>query len=116
MDAGQRLMEMPGIINQTRVESVCLQLRMVLELIVFSSLVSNKDAWQKSQDELRKAWNIEKIMKDLRGIHGRYYPEPNSKKSSNVSLPSEAEYSGSEVLAGDSLKFVVEPGNDYRPC
>ena len=76
VDAIQRLMEMPGIMNQTRVESVCLQLRMVLELIIFSSLVSNKDAWRKSQDELRKAWNIKKIMKDLRGIHGRYYPEP----------------------------------------
>ena len=65
VEAIQRLMEMPGIINQTRVESVCLQLRMVLELIVFSSLVSNKDAWRKSQDELRKVWNIKKIMADL---------------------------------------------------
>ena len=79
VDAVQRLMEIPGVINQTRVESACLQLRMVLELIIFASLVSNKDAWRKSRDELRKAWNIKKIMKDLRGIHGRYYPEPKEK-------------------------------------
>ena len=79
VDAIQQLMEIPGIINQTRVESVCLQLRMVLELIIFSSLVSNKDAWRKSQDELRKAWNVKKIMKDLRGIHARYYPKPKGK-------------------------------------
>ena len=39
MEAIQRLMEMPGIVNQTRVETACLQLRMVLELIVFGSLV-----------------------------------------------------------------------------
>ena len=76
VDAIHQLMEMPGIINQTRVESVCLQTRMVLELIVFGSLVSNKDALRKSQEELRKAWNIKKIMADLRSIHGRYYPEP----------------------------------------
>ena len=76
VEAIQRVMEMPGIINQTRVETACLQLRMVLELIVFSSLVSNKDAWQKSQDELRRAWNIKKIMGDLQGIQSRYYPEP----------------------------------------
>ena len=76
VEAIQRLMEMPGIINQTRVETACLQLRMVLELIVFGSLVSNKDAWQKSQDELRRAWNFKKIMGDLQGIHSRYYPEP----------------------------------------
>ena len=79
VDAIQRLMDIPGIINQTRIESVCLQLRMVLELIIFSSLVSNKDAWHKSQDELRKAWNIKMIMKNLRGIHKRYYPEPKGK-------------------------------------
>ena len=62
VNAIQRLMEMPGIVNQTRGESVCLQLRMVLELITFSSLVSNKDAWRKSHDALRKAWNIKNIM------------------------------------------------------
>ena len=76
VEAIQRLMEISGIINQTRVETACLQLRMVLELIVFGSLVSNKDAWQKSQEKLRRAWNIKKIMGNLRGIHSRYYPEP----------------------------------------
>ena len=76
VEAIEGLMDMPSIINQTRVESVCLQLRMILELIMFSSLVSNKDAWRKSQDELRKAWNVKKIMKDLKAIHARYYPEP----------------------------------------
>ena len=79
VEAIQRLLEMPGIINQTRVESVCLQLRMILELIIFGSLVSNKDAWRKSQDDLRKAWNIKEIMKDLRAIHAKYYPEPREK-------------------------------------
>lgn len=80
MDAIQRLMEIPGVINLTRVESVCLQLRMILELIIFSSLVSNKDAWRKSQDELRRAWNIKEIMKDLKKIHCKYYPEPKGKE------------------------------------
>ena len=80
VEAIQQIMEMPGIITQTRFESACLQLRMVLELIVFSSLISNKDASQKSQDELRRAWNIKKIMGDLRGIHSRYYPEPKGKR------------------------------------
>ena len=79
MEAIQRLMEMPGIINQTRVETACLQLRMVLELVVFGSLISNKDAWQNSEDELRREWNIKKIMGNLRGIHRRYYPEPKGK-------------------------------------
>ena len=78
-NAVEQLMEMPGIINQARVESACLQLRMILEMIIFGSLVSNKDAWRKSQDELRKAWNIKKIMADLEAIQDRYYPEPKGK-------------------------------------
>ena len=75
VQAIEALMEIPGIINQTRVQSACLQLRMILELIMFSSLVSNKDAWRKSQDELRKAWNVKRIMKksESRSIR-RYYP------------------------------------------
>ena len=44
-----QLMDVAGITLRTRVESICLQLRMLLELIVFSSLVSNKDVWQRSQ-------------------------------------------------------------------
>ena len=55
-----QLMEMSGITNRTRVESVCLQLRMLLELVVFSSLVSNKDAWQRSRKELRSSQDISK--------------------------------------------------------
>ena len=76
-----QLMEIPGIINQTRVEAASLQLRMTLELIVFSSLVSNKDATQKSHEELRRAWNIKKIMADLKASHRKYYPEPKGQKN-----------------------------------
>ena len=76
-----QLMEIPGIINQTRVEAASLQLRMTLELIVFSSLVSNKDALHKSHEELRRAWNIKKIMADLKAIHRKYYPEPKGQKN-----------------------------------
>ena len=69
-----QLMEMPGITIRTRVESVSLQLRMLLELIVFSSLVSNKDAWQKSQKELQSSHNMSKNLKELKRLHPRFYP------------------------------------------
>ncbi len=39
----KRLMTILGIKIRTRVESICIQLRTVLEVIVFGSLVSNKD-------------------------------------------------------------------------
>ena len=71
-----QLMELPGITIRTRVESICLQLRMLLELIVFSSLVSNKDAWQRSQKELRSSQDIGSRLRELKRIHPRFYPRP----------------------------------------
>ena len=69
-----QLMELSGITNRTRVESICLQLRMLLELIVFSSLVSNKDAWQRSQKELQSSRDISRKLKELKRIHPNFYP------------------------------------------
>lgn len=71
-----QLLEMPGITLRTRVESASLQLRMLLELIVFSSLVSNKDVWQRSQKELQSSQDMSKKLKELKRLHPRFYPTP----------------------------------------
>ena len=71
-----QLMDLPGITIRTRVESICLQLRMLLELIVFSSLVSNKDAWRRSQKELRSSQDIGNRLRELKRIHPNFYPRP----------------------------------------
>ena len=71
-----QLMDLPGITIRTRVESICLQLRMLLELIVFSSLVSNKDVWQRSQKELQSSQDISKKLKELKRLHPNFYPRP----------------------------------------
>ena len=71
-----QLIELPGIIIRTRVESMCLQLRMLLELIVFSSLVSNKDVWQRSQKELQSSQDISKKLKELKRLHPKFFPQP----------------------------------------
>ena len=71
-----QLMEMPGVTIRTRVESICLQLRMLLELIVFSSLVSNKDVWRRSQKELQSSQDISKKLKELKSLHPNFYPRP----------------------------------------
>ena len=70
-----QLMELPGITIRTRVESICLQLRMLLELIVFSSLVSNKDVWQRSQKELQSSQDISRKLRELKRIHPNFYPK-----------------------------------------
>ena len=70
-----QLMEMPGVTIRTRVESICLQLQMLLELIVFSSLVSNKDVWQRSRKELQSSQDISKKLRELKRLHPSFLPE-----------------------------------------
>ena len=76
VESVNRLMEMPGLTIRPRVESVCLQLRMLLELIVFSSLVSNKDVWRRSRKELQGSRDLGKKLNELRRIHPNFYPQP----------------------------------------
>ena len=71
-----QLLDMPGISSRTRVESMCLQLRMLLELVVFSSLVSNKDVWQRSKQELQSSRDMSKKLKELKRLHPNFYPTP----------------------------------------
>ena len=66
VESVNRLIEFPGITIRTRVESICLQLRLLLELIVFSSLVSNKDVWLRSQKEFQSSQDISKKLKELK--------------------------------------------------
>ena len=68
VEAINQLMELPGITIRTRVESICLQPRMILELIVFSSLVSNKDVWRKSKKELESSQDISKKLRELKRL------------------------------------------------
>ena len=76
VEAINQLKAMPGITIRNRVESICLQLRMLLELIVFSSLVSNKDVWQRSQKELQSSHDISKKLRELKRLHPDFYPSP----------------------------------------
>ena len=71
-----QLMDVAGITLRTLVESICLQLRMLLELIVFSSLVSNKDVWQRSQKELQSSQDTSKKLRELKRLHPNFYPTP----------------------------------------
>ena len=84
VEAIDQLMGMPGITIRTRVESISLQLRMLLELVVFSSLVSNKDVWKKSQKELQSSQDIGKKLRELARIHPNFYPKPVELKGSSA--------------------------------
>jgi hypothetical protein len=53
---------------QAMIESEALQLRKLLELIVFASLVSNQDAYRAVRDDIAKDWHAARILKKFRRL------------------------------------------------
>jgi hypothetical protein len=77
----------------TNIEFVYLQYRKILELIALSSLVANKDEYEKVEREFAKEWNAKKILKKLKTINPDFYPRPtrqikDPKKSGHFTLES----------------------------
>ncbi len=60
----------------TTVETGCLQLRKVLELIAFGSLIANKEAYSAVYSDFAKHWNAGELLKSLSRINPDFYPQP----------------------------------------
>ncbi len=61
---------------QTTIESEALQLRKLLELIAFSSLVSYQDAYRSVRSDIAKDWHAARILRKIEGINPEFYPVP----------------------------------------
>jgi hypothetical protein len=57
-------------------ESACLQLRKILELVAFGSLVANKDAYSLVYAKVSKAWHAGDLLKELEHVNPQFYPIP----------------------------------------
>ena len=60
----------------TTVESVALQLRIILELIALSSLVANREQYRRYRANFKKDWNAKRILETLEKANPRFYPVP----------------------------------------
>ncbi|MEO9497405.1 hypothetical protein [Vibrio splendidus] len=69
--------------HDINVESAYLQIRKILELIAFGSLVSNIDIYSKEYENFSKFWNAERMLKDMKKVNSRFYPEPQAQKESD---------------------------------
>lgn len=58
----------------TTIESTYLQLRKVLELIAFGSLVANHAEYSKVYAEFAKSWNARLLLRDLERVNPDFYP------------------------------------------
>jgi hypothetical protein len=57
-------------------ESALLQIRKSLELIAFSSLVSNKDGYESVRGSIEKDWHAVRILKAVEAVNPDFYPVP----------------------------------------
>jgi len=58
----------------TTVECIYLQLRKVLELVAFGSLIANKNLYSQVHGDFAKHWNARLLVRDLHRVNPNYYP------------------------------------------
>ena len=95
-----------ALYQQTAVESTCLQIRMILELVALGSLVANQDYWSKSLRAMRNAWNAGDIVKELRKINPDFYPHPLIELPGQGIVQSKLEDRTGDVLSEDEFGDV----------
>ena len=57
-------------------EFCAIQLRKILELIAFSTLIAHKETYSNTFKNFRKHWNAKKLIENLEQIHPDFYPIP----------------------------------------
>ena len=60
----------------TDVETGCLQMRKILELIALGSLVVNKEEISKEYDNYANHWNAKDILTYIETVNPNFYPVP----------------------------------------
>ena len=57
-----------------KTEFICLQIRKILELIIFGTMVANQEVYKKTYSDFKNHWNVKKIMRKIEIINKNYYP------------------------------------------
>lgn len=57
-------------------ESACLQLRKILELVAFGSLVANADAYTSVYSKVSKGWHAADLLSEIERVNPQFYPVP----------------------------------------
>lgn len=93
----------------TTVESTCLQIRKVLELIAFSSLITNIKIYSEQYKNFSSHWNARLMIKDMERVNPNFYPHPIIQKPSKTpSITSEWLNREDDFLTKDEFILIYE--------
>ena len=73
------------IYDATKVEAIYLQFRKIIELITFSTLVTNKEVYTCQFDNYKTAWKANVLLKRIENLNPQFYPTPLKIMESNTS-------------------------------
>lgn len=90
------------------IEFIAIQLRKVLELIAFSSLITNKDVYSKAYINFEKHWNAKYMFRDLEKVNPDFYPKPIYVKGQNESGLKHLDYLVEGFLTQKEFLFLYE--------
>ena len=62
--------------NITTIEFEALQIRKLLELVAYASLVSNREAYEAVRKDIAKDWHAERILKKVKLVNPNFYSVP----------------------------------------
>lgn len=68
----------------TSIETACLQVRKILELIAFGSLIANVRIYSAQHRKFAEHWNPKIMLKDMARVNPSFYPSPIIQKPSAV--------------------------------
>ena len=96
----------------TNIEFCVLQFRKILELIAFSSLVSDADIYRQQLRKIERMWKDPNILRDIERIHPDFYPQPITVLERNDS-PDEFVNKATPYLAKDKFENIYARCGKY---
>ncbi len=104
-----------GVYPQTRIESICLQIRMILENIALACLVANGGSLDELPRKIEKEYHAETILRRLDAINPDCYPRPlvlvpDPGGTRNIALDDSRR---GEITGRYRGKLVDRPGADW---
>ncbi len=103
MGKGHALYQPPTI------ESCCLQVRKMLELIAFGSLAANKDIYSVAYAKFATHWHAGRLLRDLAKVNPDFYPKPVLEVPSKIpGVVNELKDRGPDYLTKDDFQAVYD--------
>ncbi|MBJ6543942.1 MULTISPECIES: hypothetical protein [Enterobacter] len=105
-----------GVYFQVVIEMEALQLRKLLELIAFSSLITHEKAYEQVTKKIDGVWKAKNILKELEKINPDFYPVPiiGIKESGWVKLRGGFLTKKQFVALYDECSMYIHVRNPYR--